>query len=299
MKYKVHTIDLKFLGQTNAIAAFVIEYDGVVILVESGPHSTLPILSAAVEDLGYTLTDVKAVLLSHIHLDHAGAAWCFAEQGAHVYVHPFGYPHILDPTKLLASATMIYGSAMDMLWGTLKPIASDRISAVEDRAVIDHNGLKFTAHHTPGHAKHHIAWELDNMLFTGDVGGVCINKGPVIPPCPPPDINIEDWITSIDRIQSLTHIDTYYLTHYGEVDARSDHMEQLRNGLQSYANFVKPYALNGSSVEDCLPHFMKFVDNSLKKAGLSESDITAYQAANPADMSVTGLMRYWLKKMRS
>ena len=297
MDYKIHVADLNFLGQKNGIAAFIIETKEGLILVESGPHSTLKVLENKISSLGYKMDDVKHVLLTHIHLDHAGAAWCFAESGAHVYVHPFGYAHILDPSKLLASAKQIYKEAMDMLWGTLKPIAADQMHQVADLQTISLLGLNFTAHHTPGHAKHHIAWELDDILFTGDVAGVCINHGPVIPPCPPPDINIEDWIVSIERIGALDHIKTFYLTHFGEIDAKSDHLQLLKNSLLAYASFFQPYAEKSASVNDVLDDFRSFVRDYLIKNGLNPADADAYQAANPADMSATGLLRYWSKKL--
>ncbi len=292
----IHTIDLNFLGQKSGIAAFAIEHQGKLILIESGPHSTLPTLQKAIEYLGYTDKDVTAVFLTHIHLDHAGAAWHFAKNGTHVYVHPFGYPHILDPSRLLASAKLIYKEAMDMLWGTLEPIAETQLHAVNDQEEVDILGLRFKAHHTPGHAKHHIAWEVDNNLFTGDVAGVCINHGPVIPPCPPPDIDIEEWSTSIAAIQALPHIDHFYLTHFGKIDAHSDHLDRLQSSLNEYAGFVEPFAQRQASIEECLPTFTDFVQTYLMNHGLRKDDALAYEAANPSNMSLTGLMRYWTKK---
>ena len=294
--YKIHTIDLNFKGAPNGIAAFVVETGQSPILVETGPHSTLPTLTKALQDLGYRQEDIRHVFISHIHLDHAGAAWCFGESGANIYLHPRGYKHMHDPSRLLASAKMIYKEEMDALWGTLKPISSEQLVVAEHLESIEVEGLNFIAHHTPGHAQHHIAWQLDSNVFTGDVAGVCINNGPVIPPCPPPDINREDWLASIDHLLSLKDIERYYLTHFGPVSDTVEHMHKLKAALSAYVSFAEPRYKAGKSVDEALPEFRSFVTNFLVEHGLSQEDAAAYEAANPSDMSLTGLMRYWKKR---
>lgn len=293
---KIHTIDLDFLGQKNGIAAYVLETDEGPVLVESGPHSTLSVLTAGLNDLGYKISDIQHVFITHIHLDHAGAAWCFAEHGAKVYLHPRGFKHMKDPSRLLTSAKMIYKEKMDALWGTLKPIPEEQLIVVDHLDIVTIGSLAFKAHHTPGHAQHHIAWQLGNDLFTGDVAGVCINRGPVIPPCPPPDINREDWLSSIEHILTLKEIDTYYLTHFGAVNNLKEHMNQLREAIEAYVGFAAPYAKEGKSVSDMLPDFRTFVREYLVNNGLTQADAAAYEAANPSDMSATGLLRYWRKR---
>jgi len=268
---KIHVIDLEFQGHKNGIAAFLIESSDGPILVETGPHSSLKTLEQAVNKLDYKLSDIKHVFITHIHLDHAGAAWCFADLGAKVYLHPVGYKHMHDPSRLLASAKMIYKDNMDRLWGTLKPISQDLLITVDHLSSVEVGGLRFVAHHTPGHAKHHIAWQVDDVIFTGDVAGVSINDGPVIPPCPPPDIDREAWMTSIDHLLSVDDITTYYLTHFGKVT-------------------------NVGCADEVLPEFRIFVQQYLISEGLSQDDAAAYEAANPSDMSATGLMRYWAKR---
>ena len=113
---RIHVIDLKFKGEDNGIASFLVETALGPVLIETGPHSTLDTLESGIKKLGYQLTDVKHVLITHIHLDHAGAAWCFAEHGSTIYLHPRGYRHMHDPTRLLASAKMIYKDEMESLW---------------------------------------------------------------------------------------------------------------------------------------------------------------------------------------
>jgi glyoxylase-like metal-dependent hydrolase (beta-lactamase superfamily II) len=294
---KIHVIDLDFLGQKNGIASFVIETVEGPILVETGPHSTLPVLEKSLESLGYKLEDVQHVLITHIHLDHAGAAWCFADLGAKIYLHPLGYHHMNDPSRLLSSAKMIYKEAMDSLWGTLKPIKEDQLVIMEHGESINIYGLDFTAWHTPGHAKHHIAWQVEDHLFTGDVAGVSIHHGPVIPPCPPPDINIEDWIKSIDLIRSLENISSLYLTHFGKITDITNHLNKLEKALDAYSSFFLPHYESGDSVDQVLPEFRDFVKNYLIDHGMNAEDAMSYEAANPSDMSATGLMRYWKKKL--
>ena len=296
MNRTIHTIDLKFLDQPNGIAAFLVETSIGPILIETGPHSTLSTLVKAINKIGYQKEDIKHVFITHIHLDHAGAAWCFAAHGAKIYLHPFGYKHVHDPSKLLASAKMIYKEKMDYLWGTLKPISADQLITVDHGQSIEIDSLTVQAWHTPGHAKHHIAWQIGTDLFTGDVAGVCINDGPVIPPCPPPDINIEHWQESLDIIESLDTIETYYLTHFGKVTSIQAHIKLLRESLTAYSSFVKPYHDRGDSSELLLPDFTAFVNDYLTSHGMSMVDANAYEAANPSNMSVAGLMRYWHKK---
>ena len=182
-------------------------------MIESGPYSTFEHLKKGLAKHGYQPSDVKHVLLSHIHFDHAGAAWAFANTGAKIYLHPFGAGHMHDPSKLVASATMIYGDQMDVLWGKMEGIPKENLveMAHEQKLIIGEH--TFTALHTPGHAKHHIAWEWGRTVFTGDVAGVKIGNGPVVPPCPPPDINLEDWNASIDLILKRNP-EKLVLTHF-------------------------------------------------------------------------------------
>lgn len=294
---KIHTIDLNFLGHANGIAAFLIESPAGPILIETGPHSTLTTLEENIFALGYNPSDIKHVFITHIHLDHAGAAWHFASLGAQIYLHPRGYKHMHDPSRLLASAKMIYKENMDRLWGTLNPIDPSKLTIVEHLEEISLDGITMKAHHTPGHAQHHIAWQTDDVLFTGDVAGVSINHGPVIPPCPPPDINRESWLLSIDHLLSLEDVTDYYLTHFGKITAIKEHMTQLKESIDSYTNFMKPYAVKNMMIEEVLPAFQDFVMEYLTSHGLKEDDANAYEAANPSDMSATGLLRYWKKKL--
>ena len=291
----IHTIDLNFQGLTNNIAAFLVETSEGPVLVETGPHSTLGYLTNGIKKAGYEPEDIKHVFLSHIHLDHAGAAWWFARNGAKIYVHPKGTRHLGSPERLMESAKRIYQDKMDELWGEMHPIDEQLLIATEHKEIIQIGDQSFQAWHTPGHAVHHIAWQNGDDLFTGDVAGVSIRGGLVIPPCPPPDINIEDWHQSTQLIRSLD-IKTIYLTHFGPLAYSEAHFDQLDARLSAWANWMKPYYDNESSVKDVTPAFQAMVLEELVAAGMDKEGQAQYEAANPSWMSVAGLIRYWKKK---
>jgi glyoxylase-like metal-dependent hydrolase (beta-lactamase superfamily II) len=290
----IHLLDLQFQGHSHTIAAFAVNTRAGLVLVETGPHSTLPALQHALRQAGFDENDVKHVLLTHIHLDHAGAAWYFASRGASVYVHPAGYDHLLDPSRLLASASRIYGDDMDRLWGQLRPVQASQLHVCDDREQLHIGEAVFTAHHTPGHAIHHIAWQLGQDVFTGDVAGIRIEGGPVVPPCPPPDIHIGHWMESIRRIEQLQP-QRLWLTHFGPVHSVASHLQQLRTILIDWALWIKPHAEQGKSPEEIVPAFQAYVRQQLLDAGVDETQIERYESANPSWMSVAGLMRYWRK----
>ncbi|MBL7828775.1 MAG: MBL fold metallo-hydrolase [Saprospiraceae bacterium] len=296
----VQTLDLKFLGLEHSIAVFVVQTAEGPVLVECGPASTLPHLELELSSINIKTTDIRHVFLSHIHFDHAGAAWAFAAAGAQIHVHPKGLPHLAAPEKLYNSARMIYGEEMDRLWGEMQPIAESQLHAPEHGEIVRIGGIDFQAWYTPGHAVHHIAWEVtgaqnQSVLFTGDVAGVKIGGGPVMPPCPPPDIHIEDWQTSIQLMRNLK-TNRLFLTHYGEINDKEAHLDALEQRLLDWAAWMKPYFENETPAAEIVPLFQNYVQEYLKSEGVPASDLERYEAANPAFMSVAGLLRYWKKK---
>ncbi|MEY3051361.1 MAG: hypothetical protein RLY31_1146 [Bacteroidota bacterium] len=291
----IHTLDLNFMGTTGAVAAYAIPGEDGLTLVETGPHSTLPALRAALLAHGYSLSDVRHALLTHIHLDHAGAAWALAAAGATIYVHPVGMRHLLAPERLMASARQIYGSEMDRLWGEMRPIPSERLVAVGHGETLMLGGHGFAAWHTPGHAVHHISWQLEGVVFTGDVAGIRIGSQAVVqPPCPPPDIDIPAWESSIELLSSLRPA-ALYLTHFGEVTAVDEHLRSLRSELSGWTEWMRPYFLDAVPTEQVIPLFERYVESQLEAAGVGAADRIRYRYANPAWMSVSGLLRYWRK----
>lgn len=293
---KIHTIDQNFRDQSQSIASFVLESTAGPILFESGPHSTLATTHAGIEAAGFKVADIKHVFLTHIHFDHAGAAWWYAKNtAATVYVHPRGYKHMHNPERLYGSAKRIYGDMMDVLWGKMEPIEESLLVSVEDGQHFKIGEHTIKALHTPGHAVHHIAWQIGDQIIAGDVAGCKIGQGIVVPPCPPPDINIEDWENSI-RILREAKPKSLWLTHYGEVTNVDAHLDRLTWILHDWANFIKPYFEAGKSIEEITPHFLKYANQQLLDGGVPKADLPRYEAANPSFMSVAGLMRYWTKK---
>ena len=288
-------IDLQFKGIKQAIASFLVETEDGPVLIETGPHSTLPFLKQGLAEYGYQLEDIKHVLLSHIHLDHAGAAWVFAQHQAKIYVHPAGIKHLAAPEKLMASAKRIYQDEMDRLWGQMQAIDSELIMPVEHLANVQIGQFRFQALHTPGHAIHHIAWKVEHVIFTGDVGGVKIGNSPVVAPCPPPDINIEDWFKSIDLLLQQKP-KQLALTHFGVLENVEEHCKDLKLILSSWAEWIKPYAEEKVPHSEVIPKFQAFAQKQLLEQGVDSAYLPTYETANPSWMSVAGLMRYWQKK---
>ena len=286
----VKVIDLKFLDTEDTIASFAVADEAGYTLVECGPYSTHDNLIEGLRREGIAPEQVHTLLLTHIHFDHAGAAWWWAARGVRVLVHPRGLKHMIDPTRLYESARQIYGDRMDELWGRMEGIDPEQIASVEDRQVLIIGGREWVAHHTPGHASHHIAWQVGESVFTGDVGGCRIQGGPVVPPCPPPDINVADWQQSIGRLQSLK-ARTFYLTHFGEVMDTEAHLAELSSRLDAYFDWILPYYRDGSKAETVEPLFKRYVTDELTAAGVGAHDLQAYLAANPPYMSVVGMLR--------
>lgn len=292
---KIHVIDLAFLQEEQTVAAFLIESIAGPILVETGPESTWGQLEASIERLGYQPKDIQHVLLTHIHFDHAGAAWKLAEQGAMIHVHPVGLPHLASPERLWDSAFRIYGDDMERLWGSMKPIPSSQLKAALHREVFHFGDLEIEALHTPGHASHHIAWQMGDLIFAGDVAGVRINKGPVVPPCPPPDIHLEDWQASIALLKSRNP-EQLYLTHFGVISNPVAHLAELEIMLNDWALWMKNYHGLQVDQKEVTHKFMAYTQKQLEIQGLSPQDIQRYEYANPSWMSVAGLLRYWKLK---
>lgn len=289
----IHTLDLHFFHE-HTIASFLFETGSGWALVETGPHSTFPQLKKGLANHGLTVSDIQHVLLTHIHFDHAGAAWALAEAGADIYVHPVGLPHMQSPEKLYNSAKRIYGDDMERLWGDMHPIAEEKLHAVEDRAVFDFGGTEVIAHHTPGHASHHIAWQLGDAVFTGDVAGCRIELGPVVPPCPPPDIHLGQWRDSLARLREISPT-TLYLTHFDAITDIEPHLQQLDSMLTDWSQWIKQHMDQGMDVAAMTEPFKAYARQQLIDLGATAHMADQYEAANPAWMSVAGLVRYWKK----
>jgi glyoxylase-like metal-dependent hydrolase (beta-lactamase superfamily II) len=294
----LHLIDALHLNTPNVICVAVLQAeDGTLIMVDCGPESVFENVVSELNRRGLGAKNVKHLLATHIHLDHNGGAWRWQREfGTTVHVHPVGAPHMIDPGKLVTSAARIYGERMGYLWGEIQGLTAASVAVTADNQEIQVSGLKLTVLETPGHAQHHNAYwfEPEKTLFAGDVAGVAIGKGPIFPPCPPPDVNIEKWLESLQRIRALNAV-RLFLTHYGLRSSPEIHLAELETRLTEWSVWMKERMLAGTSEEKILPEFRRFTEHQLLANGVTPSDLEAYEQADPAAMSVTGLCRYWRK----
>ncbi|NIP31863.1 MAG: MBL fold metallo-hydrolase [Candidatus Dadabacteria bacterium] len=286
-------IDVNFFAP-EVIASYLIETDDGPILIETGPDSTYQNLVKGLDDNGYKVYDVKHVLVTHIHLDHSGAAWHFAKEGSKIYVHERGAPHLIAPERLMKSAAMIYGDKMDELWGEVQGMEEDRVQVAKDGDKLNFGGVEITVHESPGHANHHNSYQVEGALFTGDVAGCRIGDGPVIPPTPPPDIHIERWHASIDKIRQINP-DIIYPTHFGGYTDIKEHLDELLSELDRWTEWMGPRVKEGKSEEEITKEFSEYYKEIFKRKGSSEETFEKYESADPYWMNVGGLVRYWNK----
>lgn len=291
----IHTLDLNFQGTAKSIASFLIQGPSGNILIETGPGSTLDTLIFRLSEIGLTPQDIGHVLVTHIHLDHAGAAGWFGQQGARVYVHPVGAPHLINPDRLLHSARRIYGDKLDTLWGDMLPLPEEKITILSDGDEIDVAGLSIKVIDTPGHAYHHHVYAIGDVAFTGDAAGVRIEGSPMVDiPAPPPEFNLEAWLETISRLRSCK-FRTLYPTHFGPLPNPEEHLLLLADLLQQATSRIRLLLENGADRSTILADFVAWHKERTIQVGLSASDYARYEVSNPVYMSVDGIVRYWRK----
>jgi glyoxylase-like metal-dependent hydrolase (beta-lactamase superfamily II) len=291
----IHVLDTQHLGRRGIIASTALETDEGLAFFDTGPESTFETLAAQLPERGFKVRDVRHVFLSHIHFDHAGAAWRFAELGATIYVHPRGAPHLIDPAKLIASATRLYGDNMERLWGRIQPIAADRVTVLQDNDVVSVAPFEVRAIATPGHASHHHVYHWDDNLFGGDVAGVRIGGGPPVPPFVPPELDVESWLESIAKIRALNPA-KLYLPHFGLVrDSIPAHLDALEERVQRWAFWFRDRLRTGADEETLQPAFAGFVAEELRETGATDAEAQDYEQADPSFMAVSAAIRYWSK----
>ena len=294
-KPSIVTVDLNFQNKTHAIASYLIRHDSGAVLIESGPGSTLPSLEAGLAKEGLSPRDITHVLLTHIHLDHAGAAGWLSRQGAQIFVHPNGAAHMLNPEKLIASATRIYGDRMGTLWGEFLPVAEDQLTVPQDAEEIVIGNLKFVAINTPGHAEHHYSYLFEDMCFSGDVGGVRIPGYPYLrAPMPPPELHFGRWRESITRLRALKFA-RIAPTHFGIFDDVEWQLNELQKNLDAAEKWLEEIMPAEPSVDEMRAKFEAWMYEQSRAQNLSEDAVQAFALANPLGMSVDGMIRYWKK----
>ena len=291
--FEVHALDLHFLGHPQTIASFLVRGPSGPVLIETGPRSTLPALQSGLAVFGLTLADIRDVLLTHIHLDHAGAAGWLAQQGATVHVHHVGAPHMAQPERLLTSARRIYGDQMDPLWGEFLPVPQAQLRPLRDGDVVVAGGLRFTALDTPGHASHHMVYQLEDIGFAGDLGGV---RRPhvrhVRVPTPPPEFDRVAWLASIERVRSRG-LARLYLTHFGPVDDVDGHLGVVAGLVRQYSDLVGRLLVGGANRDTILAEFSAWERKRLEADEVPAGEWPIYADIGPVGMTVDGLIRYW------
>jgi glyoxylase-like metal-dependent hydrolase (beta-lactamase superfamily II) len=269
-------IDLLHGGVPRTIGAYLVETDDGLALFDCGPSVCIPALERGLADRGLALADVRHLLLSHIHLDHAGAAGALVRRnpGLRVHVSEVGAPHLVDPSRLERSARRLYGDTFDSLWGELAPVPEENVHVAGPRVL----GLECFP--TPGHASHHVCYFDGTTLYAGDAAGVRIQPAEtVLPPTPPPDVDLEAWERTLREIERRRP-ERLALIHFGVAEDVERHLGELRERLATWAERVE----RGAGEDE-------FV--AAAKADLPAADAESYDRAMPFWQSYAGLARYW------
>ena len=271
-------IDLLHLGRERVIGCYLLETDGGLALNDCGPATCVPALKAGLAERGLELHDVRHLLLSHIHLDHAGAAGVLVREhpGLQVHVSEIGAPHLIDPSRLEASARRLYADEFDTLWGELAPVPEGNVHAVGAEV------LGLACFPSPGHASHHVCYlDAEGTLYAGDAAGVRILPSTFVqPPTPPPEVDLEAWALTLDEIERRSP-ERLALIHFGVAEDTERHLQELRERLTDWSERVR----TGASEEEF---------ERLAAADLGP-DREVYAQAMPPWQSYAGLKRYWEK----
>ncbi|RMF58622.1 MAG: MBL fold metallo-hydrolase [Bacteroidetes bacterium] len=292
-------VDLEYMGAPHLIATGVLETEVGLLLVDPGPASALDGLRRTLGRAGFSLEDVTGLLLTHIHLDHAGAAGLLAGErpGMRVYVHEIGARHLIDPTRLLASARRIYGEAMDTLWGDVRPVPEAQVVRLRGGETLDLGGRTFQVAYTPGHAVHHVSFldEASRTAFIGDVGGMRVSGDPVVVPVtPPPDIHLEAWRVSLDVVR-LWEPQRLFSTHFGPHEDVSWHLDTLGARLEAWARRVyEDLDRPGDDVGKARTFASEMLEGVRRELGPER--ILPYERFAGVEASWHGLARYWRKR---
>jgi glyoxylase-like metal-dependent hydrolase (beta-lactamase superfamily II) len=290
-------VDLNFLGRPEIIATAILQAPGGVALIDPGPQTTLDGLLKTLQAQGMAARDIRQVLLTHIHLDHAGATGALVARNPdiEVFVHEHGARHLIDPTKLLASAGRLYGEDMGRLWGEVAPVPAAHVRVLKGGERLAVGGRELEVAHTPGHAIHHVTYfdRSSGVAFTGDVAGIRRGAGAyIMPPAPPPDVDLEAWRRSADRILAWEP-DTLFLTHFGPFRGARPHFQQLFERLDVWSALVKRL-LRDATIDD-RERERRFVEECLQdiRRAVGEVEAERYGRAGRLDYSWQGLARYW------
>ena len=294
-------IDVTFMGFPRVIATAVLQGPGGVALIDPGPSTCLDTLRASLEERGMTVADVKAVLLTHIHLDHAGATGSLVKENPEiaVYVHEKGAPHMVSPEKLLASAGRLYGDQMETLWGEFAPIPEANIRSLTGGERIDVSDRQLDVVYLPGHASHHVGYfdSASGVAFVGDTAGIRLGTELfATPPTPPPDIDVEAWVQSVELIRSR-HPSTLFVTHFGPHEDVSAHLDAFLEHLAAAKDLARTIVESDATDEDKASEFTHQMQLYIQRfMPAQQTDLFNGAPLGPLSLGWLGLRRYWRKQ---
>ncbi|HTZ46678.1 MAG TPA: MBL fold metallo-hydrolase [Verrucomicrobiae bacterium] len=292
-------LDLLWTAHSRSIAAALLLSENSAALVDPGPASTVANLRKTLEQHGIRISDLQAILLTHIHLDHAAATGALVREnpGLKVYVHSRGANHMVDPSKLLQSAARLYGDSMERQFGVFLPVPVDNLQVLEGGETIRLGARQLRVFYTPGHASHHVSYfdPHDSIAFVGDTTGISINGHPfVLPVTPPPDISIESWDASLDLIAGL-HPNKLFLTHFSLSHNPDVHIATYRERLHRWRDLSADiYARNLDDVA-ATHAFAKEIAAEAAQF-LSPDEVSHYLFNGALHLSWLGLARYHRKR---
>ncbi|MBI3669002.1 MAG: MBL fold metallo-hydrolase [Acidobacteria bacterium] len=296
---KTTLIDVEYFGHPQVIAPCLLEADGAVAIMDPGPTSAVATLKNKLNQLGLGVTGIDTILLTHIHLDHAGATGTLVRENPRirVYVHEGGAPHMSDPARLLKSARRLYGTEMNRLWGEFVPVPAANVCALEGGERLNLGGRELEVAYTPGHAFHHVSYfdTVTGLAFVGDTAGLRIANGQtILPLTPPPDIDLESWPKSWQQIQAWQP-ERLFLTHFGPAVRPEEHLAELRERLEGWSVAVRESLKNGKHDAECAAQFAEQETTRLKRH-LSERDAIRLARGAALEICWYGLARYWRKR---
>ncbi len=291
-------IDTHYDGTPQAVGVFLLTGDRPA-LIETGPASTVDMLLDGIRTAGLDPRNLKALAVTHIHLDHAGATGTLVQQFPHldIYVHPLGAPHLIDPSRLLQSAGRLYGAELDRLFGEVIPVPRERVHIVEDGAQVLLGSRRLTAIDTPGHARHHHVYHdaASGDLFTGDAAGVALPGSRFVrPPTPPPEIDVPAWDATLDRLRALGPR-RLLLTHFGAHTWVDDLLTQVRHRLHEGVRLVRT-ALEDGLNEEAIIERMRTVAAAEMSDLAGPGSPARFEVIMATRLSALGLIRY-VKKL--
>ena len=295
-------VDVLFLGRPEIIATAILHGPAGVALIDPGPSTTLDTLTTALAHKGIGFADVRELLITHIHLDHAGATGTILERHPHIQVtvHERGAPHMVDPSKLLASAARLYGQQMGPLWGEVKAVPASNLHVVAGGETLKPVGREVAVAYTPGHASHHVSY-LDvasHVAFVGDTAGILRGAADyVMPPTPPPDIDLDAWRVSAARVLEWDP-GTLFLTHFGPHTGARRQFEALFENIGAWSRIVQRLLADAAASDD--ERQRMFVEEALVDLRHHVgSDADGYVRAGGLNYSYQGLARYWKKRSQA